>query len=346
LIHWQASISLSTLANMPALEGHLKSLSTAAPVNDEPQNRIFLWTAPRCISTAFERSVMEVGGGKLFHEPYTSSYYFGPERISRRYEDQEPDMNESYRAVTERLTASFPDKDHVFVKDMAYAVHGRWGPLGRSPDSPVVRRCGPTTKVPRPENVLASVPHGAAPTYYVDEDHASNIQQTGNVLAPVSRAVSAEPFATLTPPAKCLIRQPPQPGYITAAYAGRPYHCDSISIYIAFFTTEDSQVSASTCGMLTQYIACGLAATIGVRTIPGYVHIAAILSATAVIAAAALFSDRADIATQKLFLQRSSGSSSAFRCRVKQSAASLAVLDSHRFEPPQQLTQIMIAGEL
>lgn len=125
MIHWQASISLSTLANMPALEGHLKSLSTAAPVNDEPQNRIFLWTAPRCISTAFERSVMEVGGGKLFHEPYTSSYYFGPERISRRYEDQEPDMNESYRAVTERLTASFPDKDHVFVKDMAYAVHGR-----------------------------------------------------------------------------------------------------------------------------------------------------------------------------------------------------------------------------
>lgn len=83
MIHWQASISLSTLANMPALEGHLKSLSTAAPVNDEPQNRIFLWTAPRCISTAFERSVMEVGGGKLFHEPYTSSYYFGPERISR-----------------------------------------------------------------------------------------------------------------------------------------------------------------------------------------------------------------------------------------------------------------------
>jgi len=85
-----------------------------------------MWTAPRCISTAFERCVMEIPGGKVFHEPYTSAYYFGPERSSRRYLDQEADHSQSYSAVTDRLAADYPEKNYVFVKDMAYSVAGRY----------------------------------------------------------------------------------------------------------------------------------------------------------------------------------------------------------------------------
>uniref|UniRef100_A0A6U1KJH5 Sulfotransferase n=1 Tax=Tetraselmis chuii TaxID=63592 RepID=A0A6U1KJH5_9CHLO len=91
-----------------------------------PNTRVVVWTAPRCVSTAFERCVMEIPNGQIFHEPYTSAYYFGPERTSRRYSSEDVDEHQSYSAVTARLTGQFYDKDYVFVKDMAYCVKGRY----------------------------------------------------------------------------------------------------------------------------------------------------------------------------------------------------------------------------
>jgi len=43
--------------------------------------QVFLWSAPRCLSTAFERSMRELNEVKVLHEPLLAPYYMGPERI-------------------------------------------------------------------------------------------------------------------------------------------------------------------------------------------------------------------------------------------------------------------------
>jgi len=83
--------------------------------------KVFLWTAPRCVSTAFERSIMEVKHSKIFHEPYAGSYHFGPERQSPRYLDQPVDPTVSYAGIEKQLSKEY-DVDVIFSKDMAYAV--------------------------------------------------------------------------------------------------------------------------------------------------------------------------------------------------------------------------------
>ncbi len=45
----------------------------------------FLWTVPRSVSTSFERMMMERGDHVVFDEPFSRSYYFGPDRRSARY---------------------------------------------------------------------------------------------------------------------------------------------------------------------------------------------------------------------------------------------------------------------
>eukprot|EP00794_Sanderia_malayensis_P010752 gene10752-11902_t len=84
--------------------------------------RIFLWTAPRCVSTAFERSIMEVENSKIFHEPFSKAYYFGPERISPRYKHQSPDANSTYKSISKRLRKELDGVELVFSKDMAYCI--------------------------------------------------------------------------------------------------------------------------------------------------------------------------------------------------------------------------------
>jgi len=88
--------------------------------------RIILWTAPRCVSTAFERSIMELENSKIFHEPYSNCFYFGPERQSQRYQHQPPDSKSTYRSVAKLIQKEYDGIDIVFSKDMAYCVDGHF----------------------------------------------------------------------------------------------------------------------------------------------------------------------------------------------------------------------------
>lgn len=90
--------------------------------------KLFLWTAPRCISTAFERAMFEVKDSKVFHEPYAGPYHFGPERISDRYKHQQIELDQSYNEIDKLLTKEY-DVDVVFSKDMAYAIENDYGRL-------------------------------------------------------------------------------------------------------------------------------------------------------------------------------------------------------------------------
>ena len=88
--------------------------------------KVFLWTAPRCVSTAFERCMMEVENSKIFHEPYSGPYHFGPERQSTRYLSQPVDESDTYNQVKSKLTKEYDGMDLIFSKDMAYAIENNF----------------------------------------------------------------------------------------------------------------------------------------------------------------------------------------------------------------------------
>ncbi|OTB06856.1 hypothetical protein M426DRAFT_318563 [Hypoxylon sp. CI-4A] len=93
-------------------------------MSDKP---VFLVTHPRACSTAFERVFMTRRDVlKCAHEPFGDSFYYGPERLSERYADDEAAREGSgfskstYRDVLDRLERDGSDGKRVFIKDMAY----------------------------------------------------------------------------------------------------------------------------------------------------------------------------------------------------------------------------------
>lgn len=91
-------------------------------------DRIFLWSIPRSISTAFERAFLQRSDVEIEHEPFTSPYYFGPERKSGRYAARPPEPEQSYGAVAAHLLRPLGPGKRLFVKDMAYAFDEDRGP--------------------------------------------------------------------------------------------------------------------------------------------------------------------------------------------------------------------------
>ncbi len=89
-------------------------------------NKVFLWTAPRCISTAFERAIMNLKNGKIFHEPYSVVYYFGPERKSSRYSNDPVQPQACLKEVSKDLAAEYEGNNFIFSKDMAYYLDGNY----------------------------------------------------------------------------------------------------------------------------------------------------------------------------------------------------------------------------
>lgn len=89
-------------------------------------NKVFLWTAPRCMSTAFERAIMNLKRGKIFHEPFSPVFYFGPQRASSRYSNKPIDPQATYEVVSEELSHEYDEVDFVFSKDMAYYMEGNY----------------------------------------------------------------------------------------------------------------------------------------------------------------------------------------------------------------------------
>ena len=83
---------------------------------------VALWAVPRSVSTAFERVFVERGDFKVFHEPFSASYYYSEDRISNRYADEEPKAEYNYESVLARLFESWERR--VYFKDMALHAKG------------------------------------------------------------------------------------------------------------------------------------------------------------------------------------------------------------------------------
>lgn len=85
-------------------------------------DRIFLWTNPRSVSTAFERAFLQREDVEVEHEPFTGPYYFGPERTSDRYLSSDPEPHQTYGVVAAGLLRPLGQGKRLFIKDMAYAL--------------------------------------------------------------------------------------------------------------------------------------------------------------------------------------------------------------------------------
>ncbi|KAF2672601.1 hypothetical protein BT63DRAFT_420827 [Microthyrium microscopicum] len=100
---------------------------------------IFLATHPRACSTAFERVFMTCRDRlACVHEPFGDAWYFGPERLSDRFEDDEAARKKTGFSETtygdifgEIEKTATQEGKRVFIKDMAQY----WLPLPSKSDS-------------------------------------------------------------------------------------------------------------------------------------------------------------------------------------------------------------------
>ncbi|KAI9842575.1 MAG: helicase [Thelocarpon superellum] len=88
---------------------------------------IFVATHPRACSTAFERVFMTCRDTlTCIHEPFGDAFYFGPERLSARYEDDVKARrdsgfsNSTYKTVLDKMEGEAAEGKRLFIKDIAH----------------------------------------------------------------------------------------------------------------------------------------------------------------------------------------------------------------------------------
>ena len=106
---------------------------------------IFLWTVPRSVSTSFERMMSARGDHAVFDEPFSRSYYYGPDQRSARFVESQPES--SAEAILDEIEQAARERP-VFVKDMAYQAATLLGPdlLKRFDNSFLVRHPAATLR--------------------------------------------------------------------------------------------------------------------------------------------------------------------------------------------------------
>ncbi|EXJ92691.1 hypothetical protein A1O3_01243 [Capronia epimyces CBS 606.96] len=87
---------------------------------------IFCATHPRACSTAFERVFMTRKDLACVHEPFGDAFYYGPERLSARFEADEDTRKASgfsestYKTIFDRLDREESEGKRLFIKDIIY----------------------------------------------------------------------------------------------------------------------------------------------------------------------------------------------------------------------------------
>lgn len=91
----------------------------------EPSRVLALWSAPRTVSTAFERMMRERGDHQVVFEPFSAHYYFSARRRSARFDGElTPRPEHDFDAILADLLER-TRRGPVFIKDMAYHVIDR-----------------------------------------------------------------------------------------------------------------------------------------------------------------------------------------------------------------------------
>ena len=82
-------------------------------------SRVILWSAPRSLSTVFERSICELENVRVVHEPHRRAFWSGKENCGSR-----ETFEEARQVMLEE--AQLHGSEHVFFKEMAYYISGRF----------------------------------------------------------------------------------------------------------------------------------------------------------------------------------------------------------------------------
>ncbi len=115
-------------ANRRSGRGKTTTTSSVSPVDDQETDvrkeldLMFLWATPRSVSTAFERCIASSKLVNIIHEPFTETYYFGPERRSSRYGDI-ADAAQAETFTASRVNGALCEagrRQRSFVKELAY----------------------------------------------------------------------------------------------------------------------------------------------------------------------------------------------------------------------------------
>lgn len=79
---------------------------------------VVLWAAPRCVSTAFEKTFAQRSDTEIVHEPFCDVYFFSKWRRSARFGECEELLDYSSAKAIEHITSR--SAPVVFIKEHAY----------------------------------------------------------------------------------------------------------------------------------------------------------------------------------------------------------------------------------
>ncbi|XP_071794350.1 uncharacterized protein [Asterias amurensis] len=88
--------------------------------------KVMLWSAPRSLSTVFERSIIALDGSDVYNEMYTAAYLFGPERMWLKFiPSLAPTLSHSrVKEKLEKASQKNQSASVIFAKDFGFAVAG------------------------------------------------------------------------------------------------------------------------------------------------------------------------------------------------------------------------------
>lgn len=104
-------------------------------MNSTSKPKVILWAVPRSISTAFFRAMMNKSDVRVILEPYSRAYYYGPERVSKRYTSEPIHPEYTFEKIKAMCEEDSGDGKTVFVKDMAYYLVNRLNSTVLLPDN-------------------------------------------------------------------------------------------------------------------------------------------------------------------------------------------------------------------
>ncbi|KAL4742210.1 P-loop containing nucleoside triphosphate hydrolase protein [Aspergillus similis] len=174
------------------------------------QKPIFVATHPRACSTAFERVFMTQRDTiKCIHEPFGDAFYYGPERLSDRYEADEKARLESgfsestYKTILERIEREGRENEgkRIFIKDILHYLlppHGK--PASIAPSLNRIKRgVGTETATAEPPTAVGSNGDSIANGHHLAANGAANGSvngsetKKGNCTAPYPYNTPSEP---------------------------------------------------------------------------------------------------------------------------------------------------------
>ncbi|XP_070576164.1 uncharacterized protein [Ptychodera flava] len=84
--------------------------------------KVVLWTMPRAVATAFERSIRALGDIKVYHEVYGMAAYFGEERYFPHFLDRPVQPGCKFNDIKQMLENEDKGCRGIFLKDLAYRI--------------------------------------------------------------------------------------------------------------------------------------------------------------------------------------------------------------------------------